>query len=124
MVHPDFTILFVDNPPASATFYSDLLGVEAVESSPTFALFVLSSGLKLGLWSRHTAQPAVTAPSGSMEICYRLEKIADVDSTYSDWAKKGLRVLQTPVELDFGYTFVATDPDGHRLRVYARIEAV
>ncbi|MNL66073.1 Glyoxalase-like domain protein [compost metagenome] len=80
--------------------------------------------MKLGLWSRHTAQPAVTAGSGSMEICYRLEKTADVDRTYSDWAKKGLRVLQTPAELDFGYTFVATDPDGHRLRVYARIEAV
>jgi len=124
MIHPDFTILFVDNPFVSAAFYRDLLGVEPVESSPTFALFILSNGMKLGLWSRHTAQPAVTAESGSMEICYRLEKTADVDRTYGEWAKKGLRVLQTPAELDFGYTFVATDPDGHRLRVYARIEAV
>lgn len=123
MVHPDFTILFVDNPFASAAFYRDLLGVEPVESSPTFALFVLSNGMKLGLWSRHTAQPAATAESGSVEICYRLEKPADVDRIYSDWASKGLRVLQTPVDLDFGYTFVVTDPDGHRLRVYARSEA-
>lgn len=123
MVHPDFTILFVDNPLASAAFYRDLLAVEPVESSPTFAMFVLSNGVKLGLWSRHTAQPAVAAEAGSVEICYRFENPADVDSVYSDWAKKGLRILQTPVELDFGYTFVATDPDSHRLRVYARIAA-
>lgn len=122
MVHPDFTILFVDNPFTSTAFYRDLLGLEPVESSPTFALFVLSTGMKLGLWSRHTAQPAVTAESGSAEICYRLEKAAEVDRIYDDWAKKGMRVLQTPVEMDFGYTFVVTDPDGHRLRVYARIE--
>jgi predicted enzyme related to lactoylglutathione lyase len=42
-----------------------------------------------------------------------------VDAVYADWASRGLRILQTPVEMDFGYTFVATDPDGHRLRVYA-----
>jgi len=26
-------------------------------------------------------------------------------------------VIQSPVELDFGYTFAVVDPDGHRLRV-------
>jgi catechol 2,3-dioxygenase-like lactoylglutathione lyase family enzyme len=26
---------------------------------------------------------------------------------------------QSPTELDFGRTFVALDPDGHRLRVFA-----
>ncbi len=120
MVHPDFTILLVDNPSASAAFYRELLGAEPVENSPTFVLFVLSTGLKLGLWSRHTAQPVVTAQSGSVEVCFRLDKTTDVDRTYADWTKRGLRVLQTPVEMDFGYTFVVTDPDGHRLRAYAR----
>jgi hypothetical protein len=28
-------------------------------------------------------------------------------------------VLQRPVDLDFGRTFVVLDPDGHRLRVFA-----
>jgi catechol 2,3-dioxygenase-like lactoylglutathione lyase family enzyme len=123
MVHPDFTILFVDNPLGSAAFYRDLLGAEPVETSPTFVLFVLSTGMKLGLWSRHTALPAVTGQSGGSEICFYLGNIAEVDQTYADWTKRGLRVLQTPVELDFGYTFVVTDPDGHRLRVYARTDA-
>ena len=30
----------------------------------------------------------------------------------------GLKILQTPTDLDFGRTFVALDPDNHRLRVY------
>lgn len=119
MVHPDFTILFVDNPLTSADFYQALFGAEPVEKSPTFALFVLNTGMKLGLWSRHTAEPSVTAGSGGSEICFRHNDAASVDKIYADWSGRGLRVLQTPVEMDFGYTFVVTDPDGHRLRVYA-----
>jgi len=49
MTHPDFTILYVDNPPASTEFYKALLGAEPVEASPTFSLFVLQNGMKLGL---------------------------------------------------------------------------
>ena len=120
MVHPDFTILFVDNPLASADFYRSLFGVEPVERSPTFTLFVLNTGMKLGLWSRHTAEPSVKGEcGGGTEICFRHGDAAGVDKTYADWSGRGLRVLQTPVEMDFGYTFVVTDPDGHRLRVYA-----
>ncbi|WP_105438837.1 VOC family protein [Neorhizobium sp. T25_13] len=120
MVHPDFTILFVDNPLASADFYQSLFGVEPVERSPTFTLFVLNTGMKLGLWSRHTAEPPVKGEcGGGTEICFRHGDAAGVDKTYADWSGRGLRVLQTPVEMDFGDTFVVTDPDGHRLRVYA-----
>lgn len=32
---------------------------------------------------------------------------------------RGLPMLQTPTTMDFGYTFTATDPDGHRLRVFS-----
>ncbi|RWX76590.1 drug:proton antiporter [Neorhizobium lilium] len=119
MVHPDFIILFVDHPLNSAKFYSALLELEPVESSPTFALFILPTGLRLGLWSKHTAEPAVAASSGAAEICFRHDTAAAVDGVYADWGGRGLRILQTPVQMDFGYTFVATDPDGHRLRVYA-----
>ena len=30
-----------------------------------------------------------------------------------------LAIAQAPATLDFGHTFVALDPDGHRLRVFA-----
>ncbi|MBC7860514.1 MAG: drug:proton antiporter, partial [Burkholderiaceae bacterium] len=48
--------------------------------------------------------------------------LADADAVrarHADWARRGLAIIQTPIELDFGHTFVALDPDGHRLRVFA-----
>jgi hypothetical protein len=42
-----------------------------------------------------------------------------VQALYADWAKRGLRVAQAPRVMDFGFTFLSLDPDGHRLRVFA-----
>jgi catechol 2,3-dioxygenase-like lactoylglutathione lyase family enzyme len=120
MAAPNFIILYVDNPPASARFYSELLGKPPVESSPTFAMFALPSGVMLGLWSRHTVEPAApTVLGGGSEIAFAVESKDQVSALFSDWTGRGLRVAQTPVDLDFGHTFVALDPDGHRLRVFA-----
>lgn len=38
---------------------------------------------------------------------------------FTDWKKRGLTILQEPVQMDFGTTFVASDPDGHCLRAFA-----
>jgi len=117
-VNPNFVIFYVDNPPQSAAFYQDLLGRAPVESSPTFALFVLD-GMKLGLWSRHTVEPAARAAGGGTELCVAVDGNTRVDEVYADWGRRGLTVAQAPVEMDFGYTFVMLDPDQHRLRVFA-----
>ncbi len=42
-----------------------------------------------------------------------------VDTTHADWSGRGLTILQRPTDMDFGRTFLAIDPDGHRLRVFA-----
>lgn len=119
MTHPDFTILYVDNPPASTQFYKALLGTDPVESSPTFSLFVLQNGMKLGLWSRHTVEPKASVTGGGGELAFRVENDAQVDETFAGWQVKGVPMLQQPAKMEFGYTFTATDPDNHRLRVYA-----
>jgi catechol 2,3-dioxygenase-like lactoylglutathione lyase family enzyme len=116
---PNFFILYVDNPVKSAVFFQDLLGSAPVESSPTFAMFALGSGVMLGLWSRHTVEPAARGTGGGHEVCFAVDGKARVDALYADWGKRGLTISQAPVELDFGYTFVALDPDQHRLRVFA-----
>jgi catechol 2,3-dioxygenase-like lactoylglutathione lyase family enzyme len=116
---PSYTLFYVDNPPASAVFYAGLLGREPVESGPTFALFLLDGGAKLGLWSRHTVEPAATAAGGGGEIGFSVADAATVETLHAEWRGRGLPILQPPTELDFGYTFVALDPDGHRLRVFA-----
>ena len=43
---------------------------------------------------------------------------AAVKATFADWKQRGLTIVQEPVQMDFGHTFVAADPDGHRLRVF------
>jgi catechol 2,3-dioxygenase-like lactoylglutathione lyase family enzyme len=119
MPDTNFIILYVDSPAASAAFYVDLLGHAPVEASPTFALFAQQSGVKLGLWSRRAVEPAATTPGGGTELAFAVDSDATVTSMHIEWARRGLPILQAPVRMDFGYTFVASDPDGHRLRVFA-----
>jgi catechol 2,3-dioxygenase-like lactoylglutathione lyase family enzyme len=110
-----FVVLFVADVHASARFYADLLGSEPVEASPGFAAFALPSGVMLGLWAAKTATPEVTAAPGAMELTFTE---ADVDAIHRAWVKKGLRIAAPPADLEFGRTFLALDPDGHRLRVF------
>lgn len=119
MQSPNFFILYVDNPAKSAAFYQELLGRKPVESSPTFAMFALDAGVMLGLWSRHTVEPAAKSTGGGHEVCFAVEGRARVGELHAQLSKRGLPIAQAPVELDFGYTFVALDPDQHRLRVFA-----
>jgi catechol 2,3-dioxygenase-like lactoylglutathione lyase family enzyme len=119
MADPNFVLLYVDSPPASATFYAGLLGRPPVESSPTFAMFALSSGVMLGLWSKHTVEPAAKATGGGAELAFTVADANAVRAMHADWSGRGLPIAQAPTDLDFGHTFVALDPDGHRLRVFA-----
>lgn len=115
----NFVILYVDRPEKSAAFYAELLGRQPVESSPTFVMFAMSSGLMLGLWSRHTVEPAAGTIGGSSEIAFTLADVDAVHAVHDAWRARGIAIAQPPTEMDFGHTFVALDPDGHRLRVFA-----
>jgi len=119
MPDPNFILLYVESPAASAGFYAGLLGKPPVESSTTFAMFALESGVMLGLWSRRTVAPAATASPGAGELAFALADNTAVDRTFAAWRSRGLPIAQDPTDLDFGHTFVALDPDGHRLRVFA-----
>jgi predicted enzyme related to lactoylglutathione lyase len=119
MFDPNFVLLYVSNPTTSAAFYAELIGRPPVEASPTFAMFALSSGSMLGLWSKHTVEPAAPASVGGSELAFAVSDADVVRATHRDWARRGLPIAQPPTELDFGCTFVALDPDGHRLRVFA-----
>jgi predicted enzyme related to lactoylglutathione lyase len=119
MNSPSLLCLYVDNPLSSADFYASLLGQKPVEASPGFAMFVLDGGLNLGLWKRADVEPRVDGTTATSELGIRLSDNPAVDATFATWKSKGLKIAQTPTRMDFGYTFVALDPDGHRLRVYA-----
>lgn len=118
---PDFSfvLLYVANPPKSAAFYADLLGRPPIETSPTFAMLPLREGVMLGLWSRKTVEPAAENSGQDSEVAFTVPDADAVRATHGDWSRRGLTIAQAPAAMDFGTTFVALDPDGHRLRVFA-----
>lgn len=122
MIDLNFVLLYVSTPLESAAFYQQLLGKAPVEQSPTFALFALDSGVMLGLWAKETVIPVAT-PVGGSELAFAQKDTHAVDALYTNWRDLGLPIIQHPVQMDFGYTFVAQDPDGHRLRVFTPNEA-
>lgn len=119
MTETNTLLLYVRDTKASADFYARLLGYGPVEASPGFALFLLPSGLALGLWNRQGVEPAPTAEAGASELGFKLGALGAIDEAHADWLAKGAVMALAPTDLDFGRTFVALDPDGHRLRVYA-----
>lgn len=119
MSDTNFVIFYVEKPEASAAFYSALLQRPPIDTSPTFALFKLDSGLMLGLWSRHAAEPAAAGRGGASELAFTVPDADTLNQRHVDWSLRGLPILQAPTNMDFGRTFVALDPDGHRLRVFA-----
>lgn len=122
MLTPTYTILYVDSPEASARLYAGLLDAQPVEASPTFQLFALENGRILGLWGKQGVEPACDFHGSGSELAFRVGSDAEVDALHAKWRERGLRILQAPQQMDFGYTFTGADPDGHRLRVFARTE--
>ena len=114
----NYLLLAVRSPAESAKLYTQLLGHEPVENSPTFVLYVLPNGMKIGLWVKDEIEPA-PKPAGGIEISFTEEDDDAVRATYAQWSKLGVKIVQEPTKMDFGFTFVAEDPDGHRLRPFA-----
>jgi catechol 2,3-dioxygenase-like lactoylglutathione lyase family enzyme len=113
---PDFMLLYVNDPAASARFYGDLLGREPLDASPGFVMFGLNGGMRLGLWGKDTV-PSPNQPGG-FEIGWPVQSDADVNRLSEEWSARGVTIAQQPENMSFGRTFTALDPDGHRLRVY------
>ena len=118
MSNVSFILVYVDDVARSEAFYASILDGPAVESSPTFAMLPAAPGLMLGLWRRDGVTPPATAAGGG-EIAFTAADKAEVDALCGAWRAKGARIAQEPTTLDFGYTFLALDPDGQRLRVFA-----
>lgn len=113
----NYILLSVADPARSVAFYSQLLGLEPVENTPSFALYVLENAMKIGLWIDSDIEPR-PKPAGGVEISFSEPDDASVTRTYEKWSAVA-PVVQAPTRMDFGFTFVVEDPDGHRLRVFS-----
>ena len=119
MIMPSFkyVILYVKDINISKSFYTELLGQSPKELSPTFISYELNSGMVLELWQLDKVHPAASFTGASSEICIVLPDKDSLNSLYEEWRSRGIKFAYPPTQAVFGLTFVALDPDGHRLRV-------
>ena len=115
----NFLLLHVEDDAASAAFYNELLGIPIIQQQPGFAMLPLRDGVMLGLWQRDTVEPKSSGQTGASEIAFAVADATAVEATHADWQRRGLTIIQAPTQMSFGTTFVALDPDSHRLRVFA-----
>ncbi|MDP0919563.1 extradiol dioxygenase, partial [Klebsiella pneumoniae] len=71
-----------------------------------------------GLWGAHDVQPAGAHRGGGAEIGITVGSDQQVHAAVSAWQAAGWPLLQSPTAMDFGFTAVTADPDGHRVRVF------
>ncbi|WPB58421.1 VOC family protein [Xylophilus sp. GOD-11R] len=113
-------ILYVSDLDRSTRFYAQLLQRSPVPFEPTFVMFFLESGARLGLVARETVEDSPAMTSQGFELDFPVGDNADVDRLHDEWAGLGAVIVRPPHDMPFAYNFLAADPDGHRLRVFCR----
>lgn len=110
-------ILYFKDLPQAKRFYTDTLGMPAVEqaSDEHFVLIGLAGDALLGLEDAARLPAGKTAHADGFEIGLT---VADVDTTFRQWKAKGVTIQKEPSEEAFGRAFEALDAEGHLLTVY------
>lgn len=116
ILEPNVIVLYVNNLAKSSQFYQDLLGIKLEEASPTFHSFKFSNGVSLGLKAKHAVEPAFDK-NGAGELAFTFDNKKTVDELFAKWQEKEISILAAPGTVSYGYTFLAQDPEGNRLRV-------
>ncbi|NUP13391.1 MAG: drug:proton antiporter [Polyangiaceae bacterium] len=120
MLDTGFMLVYVDDPAKSAGFYARLLDRPSKIGSPNFASISLASGFTLAFWSKQVASPKPDFSGSSGELLLFVDTPDDLERVHVRWRdEERIPILQAPTDLVFGRTFVASDPDGHRVRVIA-----
>ena len=116
-MNPNLVLFYVENPTESASFYEKLFGQPPVASFPSYVAFTFANGLTFSLWSTQ-AKNFVSGGSGCRsELAFMVSDENEVRRLRDHWGKMGVSIEQDLHEAVFGLTFVAQDPDGHRIRV-------
>lgn len=117
MIEPNAIVFYVDDLAVSTQFYQELFDKKPQKESPTFNSFILSNGMSLGLKTSLSVLPAVDQKNNGGELAFTVDNSQKVDDLFVQWQNKGIKILQPPITVPFGYTFLALDPDSNRLRV-------
>lgn len=114
---PNLVLFYVKNPTESASFYEKIFEQQPVVAFPTYVAFTFPNGFTFSLWSTQ-AKDFVSAGTGCRsELAFMVSDDNEVHRLRNHWGKLGVSIEQELHAAVFGLTFVALDPDGHRIRV-------
>ncbi|MCP4765631.1 MAG: VOC family protein [Gammaproteobacteria bacterium] len=101
--------LYTEDLDKSASFYSDVLGLECTRDEGDARIFTTAENAGIGV-CRVFAERVVEPRGGMISIVSN-----DVDAWYLRLLDKGIDIAQPPHRLEqFGiYTFFVTDPNGY-----------
>lgn len=117
MLTPNLMIFYVQDPLKSAPFYEKIFSLKPVASFPTFVAFTFDNGLTFSLWSTQ-AKDFISGGTGHRaELSFLVPDEQAVTDLRKKWGEFGVEIEQDLHKAVFGLTFVALDPDGHRIRV-------
>ena len=119
LLEPSVIVLYVNDVAVTSQFYRELLDKTPQEDSPTFHAFRLSNGMTVALKAKHTIEIPIEGKNGNGELAFIVESSQKVDELFLKWREKQIEMILTPTKLNYGYAFVAQDPDQNRLRVVA-----
>ena len=116
---PNLQLLYVTDIQRSTARYRRWFAADPVFASPRYVAFSAGGEALFALWSGGDA-PHADVPR-FVETGIMLASDAEVDQLYQAWrADPDLRIAQPPSTEVYGRTFLALDPDGHRIRVCQR----
>lgn len=117
MLTPNLLLFYVKNPLESAVFYENIFSRKPLASFPTYVAFSFENGLMFSLWSMQAEDFASGGSGHRSELAFMVDDEDMVRELRSRWGELGVTIEQDLQEAVFGLTFVALDPDGHRIRV-------
>lgn len=117
MLMPNLLLLYVKNPLESAIFYEKIFNTQPIASFPTYVAFGFENGLTFSLWSIEAKNFVSGGQGHRSELAFMVASENEVTTVRDRWKALDVRIEQDLHEAVFGLTFVALDPDGHRIRV-------
>lgn len=117
MLIPNLLLFYVQNPLESAIFYEKIFSRKPVALFPTYVAFSFENGFTFSLWSTQAPNFVSGGTGHCSELSFMVDDEEKVRELRKQWGIFGVTIEQDLHEAVFGLTFVALDPDGHRIRV-------
>lgn len=117
MLIPNLLLFYVKNPLESALFYEKIFSIKPIASFPTYVAFTFENGFTFSLWSMQAKNFVSGGTGHRAELSFMVKDEQTVRELRKQWGELGVIIEQDLHKAVFGLTFVALDPDGHRIRV-------